>query len=161
MNTENRKYPRREIALDVHIETGDGVKANCWLADISQTGARLVVAPSNKLPDQFTLVLSGEMRRRCAVVWRGAEELGVRFLPNPPQAATAPDSVLATAAVHRPRFVTIRCPRTGRDISTGIRIAGADELAKLSPVRRMTQCPHCKLAHGWLPSEAGISNASA
>jgi hypothetical protein len=161
MGIENRKYPRREIVLDVHIETGDGAKPNCWLADISQSGARLVVAQSRRLPDQFTLVLSGEMKRRCEVVWRTSQELGVRFLPKPPEAGAAPDRVLATTDVHRPRFVTIRCPRTGRDISTGIRITGADELARLSPVRRMTQCPHCKLAHGWMPAEAGISDTPA
>src|SRR5215470_10441645 len=156
MNIENRKYPRREITLDVHIETGDGSQENCWLADISQTGARLVVAQARKLPDQFDLALSAGMKRRCEVVWRTAQELGVRFLPNPPQAGAARDGVLASTDVHRPRFVTIRCPRTGRDISTGIRVTGPDELAKLSPVRRMTQCPHCKLAHGWVPAEAGI-----
>src|ERR1700704_1000108 len=83
MGIENRKYLRRDIELDVNIVIGDSAPIRCWLADISEGGARLATSQAGKLPDEFTLVLSNELQRRCRIVWRADEEVGVRFSPGP------------------------------------------------------------------------------
>jgi hypothetical protein len=49
--------------------------------------------------------------------------------------------------------VFIKCPETGKDISTGIQLTSGD-LSKLPNIRRYTQCPHCRRLHGWMPNEA-------
>ena len=56
----------------------------CLVVDISAAGARLVVQTSERLPDQFTVVLSrsGQLRRSCSVVWRSERAMGVKFLPR-------------------------------------------------------------------------------
>jgi len=47
------------------------------------------IAIDAKLPREFVLVLSaeGDARRRCRILWRDGLELGVQFLPNPPEDA--------------------------------------------------------------------------
>ena len=157
MGIKNRKHPRREIALDVYVETADGSKLACRLADVSQTGARVAIDYSGVLPKEFMLVLSAETRRWCRMVWRADREIGVHFVSRteagPSQQPVAPEVV-------QPRLVVIKCPRTGRDISTGLRRLDAWDLASLPEVRRFTQCPHCKLAHGWSVSEARLSESA-
>lgn len=53
----------------------------CALSDISETGARLDVDKPDAVPDRFVLLLSdsGSVRRRCRVVWRKAQQIGVTF----------------------------------------------------------------------------------
>jgi hypothetical protein len=150
MGVENRKYPRQEITLTVCIEASDGSRTSCWLSDLSQTGARLAVAQAETIPEQFMLLLSGEMQRWCRVVWRTGQEVGVRFEARSQGADHPPEDV-------RPkRFVMIKCPRTRRSISTGIRAHDTDELGKLPNVRRFAQCPYCEVVHGWSVSEATL-----
>jgi hypothetical protein len=53
---------------------------DCMVIDISDGGARLFSEAG--LPDQFTLVVSGDaaqLRRDCRVVWRLGGECGVAF----------------------------------------------------------------------------------
>jgi len=158
MGIENRKYPRKEIELDVHIETDHGSKIACRLADLSQTGARVALDYSGVLPKEFMLVLSAQMRRRCRVMWRADREIGVQFVSRT-EVAPSPQTVPLEDAQH-PRLVVIKCPRTGRDIPTGLRARDAWDLAKLPEVRRFTQCPHCKLAHGWSVPDARLSEST-
>jgi hypothetical protein len=56
-------------------------KIDCTIRSISGFGALLDVAPiSEKLPDQFTLLVFGEAtERRCAVVWRRESRIAVAF----------------------------------------------------------------------------------
>ena len=162
MGSENRQYGRHEITLEVRIETGSGPATNCWLADISQTGARLAVASSANLPDEFTLALSAEMRRRCRVVWRTGQALGVQFVTETaPAPAVDVWGRIMKSVKERPRFAVIKCRRTGRPIATDVRVRNAEELAKLEPIRRLAQCPHCKLAHGWSLAEAWLPEPGA
>jgi hypothetical protein len=151
METENRKFPRRGIDLSVQIETADGSTIRCSLSDLSQGGVRLKVKNPDSLPEQFMLTLSSTLRRRCRIAWRSSKEVGVEFLsaPQDPADERAKCSVL------------IKCPRTGKNISTGIQLTVAGDFSRLlSGVRRFTRCPHCNVVHGWVPSDASLGPAS-
>lgn len=134
----------------VQIDTADGSTLRGDLLDLSQGGVRLKVDDPDSLPEQFMLNLSDRIHRWSRIAWRSAEEIGVEFLsaPQAPADSEARCSVL------------IKCPRTGRNISTGIRLTVADDLNKLSGVRRFTQCPSCDVVHGWTPSDASLAPAS-
>jgi PilZ domain len=149
--TENRKFARRNIDLIVEIETSDGSILRGVLLDLSQGGARLKVDNPDSLPEQFMLKLSDKLHRRSRIAWRSAEEIGVELLSAPK----------ALADNFASRSVLIKCPKTGRNISTGIRLTAADDLSKLSEVRRFTQCPSCKVVHGWTPNDASLGTQGA
>lgn len=54
---------------------------DCMVIDMSDGGARLYTEAG--LPDEFTLLVSGdarEVRRECRVVWRLGGECGVAFM---------------------------------------------------------------------------------
>jgi hypothetical protein len=150
MKTENRKFTRRNIDSVVQIETDDGSTVFGTLLGLSQGGARLKVSNPDSLPEQFMLKLSDTLHRRSRIAWRSADEIGVELL----SAAQAP------ADIEAKRSVLIKCPKTGRNISTGIRLTVANDLSKLSTARRFTQCPSCKVVHGWTPSDASLGSAS-
>jgi hypothetical protein len=148
--TEKRKYNRRNIDLAVHIELADGSTVRGILADLSEAGVRVKVRHPDNLPDQFMVKLGERLHRWSRIAWRSADEIGVEFLPAP----------LASAANETKHSVLIRCPNTGRNIATGVRLTAADDLGKLSRARRFTQCPCCKTVHSWLPSDASLGPAS-
>jgi hypothetical protein len=148
VGTENRKFNRRSIDLVVYIDTFDGPPVRGELLDLSQGGVRLKVSDPNSLPDQFMLILSDKLRRWSRIAWRSTDEIGVEFVSAPQRPAED----------NKRRSLVIKCPRTGRNISTGIRLTATDDLSKLSGVRRFTQCPSCKAVHGWTPSEALLTD---
>jgi PilZ domain len=54
---------------------------NCWVKDISPSGARLIVPMSEVVPDFFRLNYGAEdVKPKCSVRWRTDKELGVRFI---------------------------------------------------------------------------------
>jgi hypothetical protein len=80
---EQRKHRRQPLRYSAKIMV-DGEQAaarTCTLSDVSQSGARLVLAEDEELPDQFLLLLSanGGARRRCQVIWRDGTSVGVKF----------------------------------------------------------------------------------
>ena len=84
MTVDRRRTPRQALGRDVFICSEDGKPLGaCHLCDVSATGARLSMAPRllANLPDDFILVLAkrGKVHRRCRIVWRSDEEVGVRF----------------------------------------------------------------------------------
>ena len=108
-STEKRKNVRRAITYPAFLEFGDGLPAReCTLCDASQEGAQLAVADPNSLPDEFILALSsdGAARRRCRVIWRTENQIGVEFLKarkkaptrmRRPEPAAAPQNAEASA----------------------------------------------------------------
>jgi hypothetical protein len=151
MESENRKFNRRNIDLAVRIELADGSTVRGVLLDLAEGGVRLKVPRPENLPEQFMLKLGERLHRWSRIAWRSTEEIGVEFLPAP----------RAPADGEAKRSVLIRCPNTGRNIPTGIRLTAAADLGKLSRARRFTQCPVCKVVHGWLPSDASLEPASS
>ena len=84
---ELRKKPRRQFHYNASVLLGaKSVPQPCAIADISATGARIVLATVCELPERFILLLtrSGEARRHCRLVWRNGLAAGVEFpTPNP------------------------------------------------------------------------------
>jgi hypothetical protein len=85
MRAEKRKSPRKFVKYPAWVEEGEDLLQPCLLSDVSQSGARLTVADSDKLSDEFVLRLSrdGSSRRKCRVVWREGRQVGVSFLKDP------------------------------------------------------------------------------
>lgn len=83
---ELRKKPRRPFHYNAAIVTADAQRSLlCHIADISESGARIVLESECELPERFVLLLTrkGEARRRCRLVWRDGLTIGVAF-PDPP-----------------------------------------------------------------------------
>jgi hypothetical protein len=82
---DKRKNPRRSINYPAYIERGDDQPAiECALCDASKEGAQLALADPKSAPDEFILALSadGAARRRCRVIWRTDDHIGVEFLKD-------------------------------------------------------------------------------
>jgi hypothetical protein len=81
MKADNRKSKRKPVHYPAWIELESGDLDKCQLSDVSDSGARLVVAAPDKLPETFTLRLSrlGKTKRICRVIWRSDEEAGIEF----------------------------------------------------------------------------------
>jgi hypothetical protein len=82
MGVEKRREIRRIVRNRARIMHPDGSFAGtCLITEISGRGARLVVPTLETLPDQFILVLShtGQFHRRCSVIWRSEDTVGVQF----------------------------------------------------------------------------------
>lgn len=83
-NRQKRRFRRKFFERVVTLDLGDSSAAtSCEIIDISDGGARLrpLMRAPGSLPARFTLLLSacGKVRRNCEVIWRSADELGVRF----------------------------------------------------------------------------------
>lgn len=78
---DKRKSKRRPVHYAARVEFQSGRTAGCLLSDVSDTGARLEVPYSDKVPERFLLWLTdtGSARRTCRVVWRKPHEVGVMF----------------------------------------------------------------------------------
>lgn len=78
---DQRKSKRRPVRYAARVEFKSGRTAGCFLSDVSDTGARLDVPYSDKVPDRFLLWLTadGSARRTCRVVWRKPQQVGVTF----------------------------------------------------------------------------------
>jgi PilZ domain len=80
---ERRKFPRKTVIDTAWIDADDGTPPHvCVLWDISEGGARLTLASHKALPDKFILRKTRDDAngKRCVVVWRSPEEIGIRFL---------------------------------------------------------------------------------
>jgi hypothetical protein len=55
----------------------------CSIADVSETGAKLLVKDPASLPDEFLLRLNPDLRKWCRVVWRGDGQIGIEFIAAP------------------------------------------------------------------------------
>ena len=57
-------------------------------------------------------------------------------------------------------MVMIKCPNTGRDISTGIE-TDASSFAHVGDVLAHSRCPLCGLEHAWWKREAWLTEPAA
>ena len=153
METENRQFARREIDMVVQIETADGSTIDAEMLDLSRSGVRLKIINPESVPGRFMLRLSDKLRRWSRIAWRSTVEVGVEFIPGPQEPVVPQEPVIEST---KKFTVVIKCPKTGRELVTGIVLTAADDLSKLQNVRRFTQCPGCKAVHGWMPSDASL-----
>lgn len=87
MGEERRRSLRKSFSHPANLFHPDGKPiCGCTLRDISETGARLRIGQraepgGSQLPPKFILAISksGNVFRRCEVVWRSKDEIGVRF----------------------------------------------------------------------------------
>ena len=145
MGVEKRRHSRTASDLMVLIEMADCRIAG-RLSDISDGGACLRVANTQNLPEQFTVHLSEHTRRWVRVAWRSARNVGLQFIEVP----------RPSTGGHERRIVQIKCPRTGKNITTGLQVSTDADLDRISTVTRFTQCQYCKVVHGWTPSKAFV-----
>ena len=76
--TEQRMAKRYRTRSRAQIVVLGHEAIGCCVADISATGARVLVDPAASVPDSFILKLKGRARR-CSVVWRGTGQVGLAF----------------------------------------------------------------------------------
>jgi hypothetical protein len=85
--SELRRKQRRQFHYNASVLLdGKSSPRPCAIADISATGARIVLEAECELPERFILLLtpSGEARRHCRLVWRDGLAAGVKFLTSNP-----------------------------------------------------------------------------
>jgi len=51
----------------------------CILSNFSNTGARITGIRATTIPDEFVLCITPGRTRRCRVIWRSDDTLGVEF----------------------------------------------------------------------------------
>jgi PilZ domain len=74
---DRRRDFRHHVRRLAFIDLDNGVaRRGCTIHDISESGARLIVAAGNELPEEFTLLVP----RRCRIVRRSNGQVGVRFV---------------------------------------------------------------------------------
>jgi hypothetical protein len=80
---KKRRQPLRYRAM-IPGSKGQAPRA-CLIADISETGAKVMFDREIELPDRFILMLTsnGNARRVCRVVWRTGLTAGVEFARDP------------------------------------------------------------------------------
>jgi hypothetical protein len=82
MARERRKNPRVEWSSPATIRRLDGhMVCRCVLGDLSDGGAKITGVTASAIPDQFMLRVDRGLNgvRKCQVLWRSADELGLVF----------------------------------------------------------------------------------
>ncbi len=81
--SEKRSDARRDLTYRCWIvPDGDQEMIVCRMHNASKSGARLSVAGSMTVPDEFTLALTKDLlvTRRCRIVWSDGELFGIKFV---------------------------------------------------------------------------------
>lgn len=83
MALTKKRDSRKLLGQSAWITLEGGFAARqCVVADISATGARLVLDDVNSLPARLRLAFARDARtgRTCQVVWRRGKSAGVKFV---------------------------------------------------------------------------------
>ncbi len=83
--TELRKNARKRFHCPGWIMfAGEPTPRECAVTNVFGRGAKLTVCNQHEIPDEFTLVLPERFRltRRCSVMWRAGNAIGIRFLKD-------------------------------------------------------------------------------
>jgi hypothetical protein len=72
------REPKNQI-VKLKVDDASGW-ARGMLLNISAGGACVSIVTSRNIPAEFTLVLPPNSPRRCRLVWRSGEKIGVEFL---------------------------------------------------------------------------------
>jgi PilZ domain len=78
---DKRKTPRRRVLKEGKIVFADAMRViDCTIRDMSDEGARLLIANTVGVPDSFLLYeKSAQTLHPATVVWRQSNALGVKF----------------------------------------------------------------------------------
>ena len=79
---ERRAHARKTIHTPACADPGGILPViDCRIVDLSKDGAKLVAPPDADMPEIFHLQIdSSRMLGAAEVVWRGQNQVGVRFL---------------------------------------------------------------------------------
>jgi hypothetical protein len=91
MPIEKHKRPRYKLGLPACVTWPRPVP--CIISDVWETGARLATEHIDLLPNEFDLALNADIMRKCQVVWRKENEVGVKFIPAPKYRLNSDESV--------------------------------------------------------------------
>ena len=83
MVAEKRVLPRKHHEQRCWVAAGPTQSlSECFLHDVTNTGAKIVQETECKLPKPFDLYLTsdGTVGRKCEVVWQSGKEIGVKFV---------------------------------------------------------------------------------
>jgi hypothetical protein len=124
---EARQAPRRRILKTAIIAFNDRYSTiPCAVRDLSATGARLRVNATTNVPDTFELIIELDgLEASCQIVWRKADDIGVRFISTPRLAAPKRFQVVAPV-------LPAETPSLRRKPKSSIPPAPADSLAPSS-----------------------------
>jgi hypothetical protein len=80
--TDRRKSPRRNLRYSVRAIGAGAVQWDGITINVSESGALLEFIDSKDIPDKFSLLIGGQgaVKRRCQVVWRSGDRMGVKFV---------------------------------------------------------------------------------
>lgn len=100
---DGRAAPRRRVLKAGIAASNDRhLTVACTVRDVSATGARLRVECSLNIPDTFELIIAVDgLEADCQVVWRKANEVGVRFLSAPRMVAVKRAQVINPLVPHK------------------------------------------------------------
>jgi len=82
MYRERRALRRVNVDIPAKLLAGPDLPLrDCRVLDISEQGARVEIGNTDRIPDEFTLLLtpSGVPQRRCRLTWRSHTHVGVEF----------------------------------------------------------------------------------
>jgi PilZ domain-containing protein len=81
MAVNKRSAKRQRIRYPAWVMPTPDQRIDCFVTDVSETGARIQVDDAASLPECFALLLSnnGAPRRFCRAIWRKPHEIGVKF----------------------------------------------------------------------------------
>jgi hypothetical protein len=81
MANEHRHSQRLRTLKGGSIIFGLAPAVDCIVRNLSSAGALLAVESPLGIPEDFTLLIKPELKKkRCRVVWRKADKIGVRFV---------------------------------------------------------------------------------
>jgi hypothetical protein len=78
-----RRFTRVSSNVSAKIGTeDDSFRATCIVCNLSEGGAKLMIEEPTQLPTEFVLFLRPDspIGRRCHVIWRVENKIGVRFV---------------------------------------------------------------------------------
>jgi PilZ domain len=84
VGSERRKSPRRSLHYSVRAVGAGAIQWDGITINVSESGAQLEFVDIRDIPDKFSLLIGrqGAVRRRCQVVWRSGDRLGVKFVKD-------------------------------------------------------------------------------
>jgi hypothetical protein len=83
VETERRKQQRHRTLKAGLIAFNRAGTIECRVRNLSLIGAGLEVASQVGIPDEFMLLVEHEqLKRRCRVIWRQPNKLGVEFMAD-------------------------------------------------------------------------------
>jgi PilZ domain len=98
-NPDRRGSVRRKLLRGGRTFWPNGDSSECMVRNLSETGAQLII--QGPVPNLFDLVIEGDQSRHaCAVAWRQADRVGVKFTNRPP-----------TVVALKPVSVSVQCRR--------------------------------------------------